>query len=138
MKLKRQTLIQHKNIRTEQNIDMAQNISHIINYLNIIFLFQNAHEKVTSVAITQGCTMKNLLPKYIANFREAPAMENLVIGYYPRPATLPTKELHVRCFPVNFAKRLTTPLQDTPKRLLLENKAHLCQGLKVIHSGHMN
>ena len=39
---------------------------------------------------------------------------------------------------MNFAKSLTTAISyNTPKRLLLENQARFCQGLKVIHSTHI-
>ena len=60
-----------------------------------------------------------------------------------RSVTLLKKELWHRCFPLNFAKFLKTPfLQNTTRRLLLENKSYnsrpLLQSLVALNAYWIN
>ena len=69
----------------------------------------------------QKCSMKKGVLRNFAKFTEKHLCHSLFFNKVAglRPATLLKKRLWYRCFPVNFAKFLRTPiLQNTSGRLL--------------------
>ena len=69
------------------------------------------------------CSVKKIFLKISQNSQENTSTRvSFLIKLQAPPATLLKKRLLNRCFPVNFAKFLTTLfLQNTPGRLLLKN-----------------
>ena len=118
---------------------MEKTISHYYAFFCNIFLFyenflvlfhvfkkKRKKEKIDLIVCShRRCSVKNGVLRNFAKFTGKHMCHRLFFNKVAslRPATLLRKSLWHRCFPVNFAKFLSTPfLQNTSWRLLLKKQ----------------
>ena len=77
-----------------------------------------AAAKIYAEAVNKVCRSRHMLPDSLAPPQIPPEAATRGV-LQSRPATLLKKKLWHSCFPVNFAKFLRTPIQNTSGRLLL-------------------
>ena len=77
-----------------------------------------AAAKIYAEAVNKVCRSRHMLPDSLTPPQIPPEAATRGV-LQSRPATLLKKKLWHSCFPVNFAKFLRTPIQNTSERLFL-------------------